>query len=80
MNKSKNPNRPEIKVKGIAPHLDGLATLDRHVFIYTPEGKSFYLDNGLRIPAKEFEKIHTVPLLKNQNFQNKGLDSRSNFY
>jgi len=80
MRQNKNPGKTALLVKGIAAHLDSLQTLQRTVFVFTPSGKSFYVDNGLRVPAEEFEKIHTVPLLKNQNFQNKGLDSRSNFY
>ena len=80
MNKSKNPNRLSIIVKRIAEHLDGLATLNRHVFVYKPNGTSFYIDNGVEVPADKFEKIHTVPLLKNKEYQNEGLDSRTNFY
>jgi len=80
MRTNKNPGKTSLLVKGIAAHLESLKTFQKAIFVFTPSGESFYIDNDVRIPAKEFERIHTVPLLKNQQFQNKGLDNRTNFY
>lgn len=80
MRLNKNPNKNTILFTGIAENMDSRRFINSHVFVYTPEGKSFYIVGNARINAAKFERVHLRPLIPNKISKGDGKDGRTNFY
>ncbi len=76
MSKKSIPGATALLVKNISAHLQSIADLHSYSFVYNKNGESGYLVGEQIVPAKQFEKAHLIPLLKNQQFQNVSLDGR----
>jgi hypothetical protein len=65
-----------LKVTGISAHIEGKRYIESHVFIVTANG-NFYLQDGIRVPAKDFERANTIDLVPNKIDKGDLLDGRS---
>lgn len=68
-----------IKVTGIKEYIEGNKWLGNIPFVITPF-ENFYLYNGQRVNAKEFEQAFPpVELVKNRIDKGEGKDGRTNW-
>lgn len=77
MHHTKQPGKNALKVKAIEKVVKAKQSLKYdYTFVLMPDGSAYFEVDNKRVPEKEFEQLHSIALLKNQEMQNVTIDPR----